>query len=178
MILRSTRRISFPDGHDAVAFAYHVALSPEGTRIAYFDGMFDHSHSLWVVKADGTERRVLLDDELSDPGPVRALTWSPDGEWLAFTTDASLYLVRPDGTGIRRVVSGGFGTAPAVHWSPDGSRIAFLRMGGTCVARTGEDEDLTCEAELVIVNVDGDDEQVIEGIRTRENARLAWNPRA
>ena len=50
LILRSTRRISFPDGHDAVAFAYHVALSPEGTRIAYFDGMFDHSHSLWVVK--------------------------------------------------------------------------------------------------------------------------------
>jgi Tol biopolymer transport system component len=84
---------------------------------------------------------------------VRALTWSPDGEWLAFTTDASLYLVRPDGTGLRRVVSGGFGTAPAVQWSPDGSRIATLRMGGTCVSRTGKDENLTCEA------------------------RIAWNPR-
>jgi dipeptidyl aminopeptidase/acylaminoacyl peptidase len=170
LILRSTRRI-----RGFLAFAYHPALSPDGMRIAYFDGMFDHSHSLWVVNADGTERRVLLDDELSDPGHVRALTWSPAGKWLAFTTDESLYLVRPDGTGLRRVVSGGFGTAPAVQWSPDGSRIAYLRMGATCGSRTGE--DLTCEAELVIVNVDGGDEQVIEGIRTKENARIAWNPR-
>jgi len=171
LILRSTRRIG-----SALAFTYHPALSPDGTRIAYFDGMFDHSHSLWMVNADGTQRRVLLDDELSDSGHLRALAWSPDGEWLAFTTDAGLYLVGSDGTGLRRVVSGGFGTAPALQWSPDGWRIAYLRMGGTCVSRTGEDEDLTCEAALSIVNVLGGDEQVIEGIRMRENARIAWNP--
>ena len=130
LILRSARQVSFPDGHSALAFAYHPVLSPDGTRIAYFDGMYDHSHNLWVANADGTKRRVLLDDELSDADHIRALTWAPDGEWLAFTTDASLYLVRPDGTGLRRMVSGGFATAPAVQWSPDGSRIAYLRMGG------------------------------------------------
>jgi Tol biopolymer transport system component len=177
LILRSTRQISFPDGHSALAFAYHPALSPDGTRIAYFDGMYDHSHNLWVANADGTGRRVVLDDELSAPGHMRSLTWAPDGEWLAFTTDGSLYVVRPDGTGLRRVVSGGFVTAPPVQWSPDGSRIAYLRMGTTCVSRTGEDEDLTCEAALSIVNVDGGDERIIEGIRTPENARIAWNPR-
>jgi hypothetical protein len=39
---------------------------------------------------------------------------------------------------------------------------------------------LACEAELVIVNVDGGDERIIEGIRTPEiaGARIAWNPRA
>jgi Tol biopolymer transport system component len=176
LILRSTRRITFPDGHSALAFAYHPALSPDGTRIAYFDGMFDHSHNLWVANADGTERRVLLDDELSAADHIRALTWSPDGEWLAFTTDGSLYLVRPDGTGLRRMVSGGFARASAVQWSPDGSRIAYLRMGQTCVSLTGKDEDFTCDTALSIVNVDGGDEQVIEGIRMRENARIAWNP--
>jgi dipeptidyl aminopeptidase/acylaminoacyl peptidase len=178
LILRSTRQVSFPDGRSALAFAYQPALSPDGTRIAYFDGMYDHSHNLWVANADGTKRRVLLDDELSDADHIRALTWAPGGEWLAFTTDASLYLVRPDGTGLRRVVSGGFVTAPAVQWSPDGSRIAYLRMGDTCVSRTGKDEDFVCEAALSIVNVDGGDEQVIEGIGMRENARIAWNPRA
>ena len=177
LILRSTRRISFPDGHSALAFAYHPALSPDGTRIAYFDGMYDHSHNLWVANADGTERRLLLDDEVSSAGHVRALTWSPDGEWLAFATDGSLYVVRPDGTGLRRVVSGGFATAPAVQWSPDGSRIAYLRQGGgACVSHTGKDEDFICEAELVIVNVYIGYEQVIEGIRTKEIARMAWNP--
>jgi Tol biopolymer transport system component len=177
LILRSTRRVSFPDGHSALAFAYQPALSPDGRRIAYFDGMWDHSHNLWVVNADGTERRVLLDDEVSAAGHMRALTWAPDGEWLAFATDDSLYLVRPDGTGLRRVVSGTFAAAAGVQWSPDGSRIAYLRTGGTCVSRTGEDEDFICDAALSIVNVDGGDEQVIEGIWSPENARIAWNPR-
>jgi dipeptidyl aminopeptidase/acylaminoacyl peptidase len=176
LILRSTRRVSFPDGHTALAFAYQPALSPDGTRIAYFDGMYDHSHNLWVANADGTGRRVVLDEEVSASGHMRGLTWAPDGERLAFATDNSIYVVRLDGTGLKRVVSGGF--APAMQWSPDGSRIAYLREGGTCVSRTGEDEDLTCEAELVIVNVEGGDERIIEGIRTPEigRARIAWNP--
>lgn len=178
LILRSTRQVSFPDGHSALAFAYQPALSRDGTRIAYFDGMYDHSHNLWVANADGTERRVVLDEEVSAAGHIRALTWSPDGEWLAFATDSSLYVVRPDGTGLRRVVSGQFVTAPAVQWSPDGSRIAYLRTGGTCVSPTGKDEDLACEeGALSIVNVDGTGEQVIEGIRTPEIAWIAWNPR-
>ena len=178
LILRSTRRVSFPDGHSALAFAYQPALSPDGRRIAYFDGMWDHSHNLWVVNADGSERRVLLDDEVSAAGHMRALTWAPDGEWLAFATDDSLYLVRPDGTGLRRVVSGNFAAVAGVQWSPDGSRIAYLRTGdGTCVSSTGEDEDFVCDAALSIVNVDGGDEQVIEGIWSPENARIAWNPR-
>ena len=178
LILRPTRRVSFPDGHSALAYAYHPALSPDGRRIAYFDGMYDHSHNLWVAKADGTERRVALDDEVSAPGHMRALTWSPDGEWLAFTTDDSVYLVRPDGTGLRRVFSGGFVSAPAVQWSPDGSRLAYLHTGQTCVSWTGKDEDLTCAAgALSIVNVDGGYKQVIEGLRTPEIAWIAWNPR-
>ena len=156
----------------------HPALSPDGTRIAYFDGKGDHSHSLWVANADGTERRALLDDEFSGAGHMRALTWSPDGGWLAFTTDDSLYLVRPDGAALRRVVSGDFVTAPAVQWSRDGSRIAYLRERGTCFSSTGKDEDFICEAgRLVIVNVDGGDEQVIEGIRTPGNALDRLEPK-
>ena len=178
LILRSTRRVSFPDGHSALAYAYHPALSPDGGRIAYFDGMYDHSHNLWVANADGTGRRVALDDEVSASGHIRALTWSPDGEWLAFTTDDSVYLVRPDGTGLRRVYSGGFASAPAVQWSPDGSRLAYLHTGQTCVSLTGKDEDFTCAAgALSIVDVDGGYEQVIKGLRTPEIAWIAWNPR-
>ena len=156
LILRSTRRISF-QGRSLLAFAYQPALSPDGRRIAYFDGFGDHSHNLWVANADGTERRVVLDEEVSRPGHMRALTWSPDGEWLAFETDDGIYLVRPDGSGLRPVVEkGGVNPAYAGQWSPDGARIAYLRGGA-----------------LSIVNVDGGDERIVEGIWARS---IAWNP--
>jgi Tol biopolymer transport system component len=146
-------------------------------RIAYFDGMSDHSHNLWVANADGSERRMVLDKELSAVDHIRALTWAPNGEWLAFVTDQSIYLVRPDGTGLRRVASPGVSvSAPGVQWSPNSSRIAYLRIGPTCISMTGKDEDSTCESTLSIVNVDGSDEQVIEGIRTPPNSAIAWNP--
>ena len=176
MILRSTRRIPF-HGRKLLAYAEEPALSPDGTRIAYFDGFGDHSHNLWVANADGTKRRVLLEEEFSGAGHMRSLTWAPGGELLAFSTDDSLYVVRPDGTGLRRVVSGGFVRAPAVQWSPEGSRIAYLRMGDTCTSVTGKDEDFVCEAALHIVNVYVGGEQIIEGISTKENAHIAWNPR-
>lgn len=158
---------------------YRPTFSPDGTQIAYFDGLGDWGHSLWVMNADGTERRLLLDEELPGfgAGHMNALTWSPDGQWLAFTTDDGIYLVRPDGTGLRRVALDVLGVAPGVQWSPDGSRIAYFRVGETCFSPTGEDEDLICEAgALSIVNVDGGDERIIEGIRTPENAWIAWNP--
>jgi len=177
LILSSSRRVSFPDGHSARAFVYQPALSPDGAWIAYFDGMYDHSHHLWVANANGRERRIVLDNELSAAGHVRALTWAPSGEWLAFVTDNSIYLVRPDGTGLRRFASPGeLVTAPGVQWSPDGSRIAYLRIGQTCTSVTGKDEHLTCEGTLSIANVDGIHEQVIEGIRTPLSSSIAWNP--
>jgi WD40 repeat protein len=176
LILRSTRRVSFPDGRSALAFVYEPALSPDGTRIAYFDGMYDHSHHLWVANADGRERRLVLGKQVSAAaGHVRSLTWAPNGEWLAFATDNSISLVRPDGTGLRRVASPGV-SAPGVQWSPDGSRIAYLRIGQTCVSPTGKDEDFICEGTLSIANVDGIGEQVIGGIRTPLNSSIAWNP--
>jgi Tol biopolymer transport system component len=172
LILRSTRRVSLPDGHSALAFVYEPALSPDGTRIAYFDGMYDHSHNLWVANANGRERRLVLDKELSAAGHIRALTWAPNGEWLAFVTDSSISVVRPDGTGLRRVASSRV-DVPGVQWSADGSRIAYLRIGQTCTSPTGKDEDFICEGTLSIANIG---EQVIGGIRTPMNSSIAWNP--
>ena len=158
LIRRATRRVFLPElRRSFLTDVYHPALSPDGTQIGYFDGMGDHSHNLWVMNADGTERRLLLDHEVARPGHMYALTWSPDGEWLAFETGDGIYLVRPDGSGLRRVVEKGFfSAAHAVQWSPDGSRIAYLRGGA-----------------LSIVNVDGGDERIVEGIRSRS---IAWNP--
>ncbi|MGW4599519.1 TolB family protein, partial [Streptomyces sp. NPDC004457] len=62
---------------------------------------------LWAGPVDGDEAR-LLD---SSPDPVKEVSWSPDGRWIAYTTapgggeHSRVLCVRPDGTG-RRVLAG------------------------------------------------------------------------
>ncbi len=70
-------------------------------------------------------------------------SWSPDGKWIAFTSDrdtkrarwdggwelvqsTALYIVRADGSSLRRLTEPG-GYAGSPRWSPDGRRILFYR---------------------------------------------------
>jgi Tol biopolymer transport system component len=64
--------------------------------------------------------------------------WSPDGRFIAFAStredgSTGIYVVRPDGRGLRRLFSG---TASQVDWSPDGRRIAFVGVDGIYVMRS------------------------------------------
>jgi TolB protein len=76
--------------------------SPDGERLAFVDGNF-----LAVVDRDGSDLRRLTPprlklDFLGEHGPA----WSPDGNWIAFATTSNgydLYIVRPDGSGLRRL---------------------------------------------------------------------------
>jgi Tol biopolymer transport system component len=61
--------------------------------------------------------------------------WSPDGHWIAFTmaTRATgglheLYLMHPNGSGVRRLTSAAgslFSSQPT--WSPDSEQLLFTR---------------------------------------------------
>jgi TolB protein len=114
-----------------------AAWSPDGTTIA-FSRLESTSRPLreatiYLADADGSQLRSLGPHGLS-------AAWSPDGTRLAFVSfdDANappcpaascppsgeLYVVRVDGSGLRRLTSS---KADDEHpsWSPDGSRIAF-----------------------------------------------------
>jgi TolB protein len=56
-----------------------------------------------VVRADGTG----LVNVTADPANGKALSWAPDGSLLAFSSDRAgtdeIYLVKPDGSGLRRL---------------------------------------------------------------------------
>ena len=66
---------------------------------------------------------------------VRGLVprWSPDGAWIAYwssgvsETEAALYLVRPDGSGLRRISAEGRRyRSVGLDWSPDGEWLVAV----------------------------------------------------
>lgn len=97
--------------------------SPDGSQIAYFDGMGDWGHSLRVMNSDGTDSRVVVENDATlGGGHVDGLQWSPDGSQLAFSIEGRLYVVGVDGSGFRLVTDGW-----EPYWSPDGAYIAYAR---------------------------------------------------
>jgi dipeptidyl aminopeptidase/acylaminoacyl peptidase len=118
---------------------YWPAFSPDGTKIAYFHGGGDHSHSLRVMNADGTPVRVLFGrNQLPNPAAshMYGLAWSPDGSQLAFDADGpgarGIWLIGDDGSRLMRVIADGMSPS----WSPDGSHIAYARRGALYVANS------------------------------------------
>jgi Tol biopolymer transport system component len=103
---------------------YAPTWSPDGSQIAYFDGMGDWGHRLRVMDSDGTDSRVVVENsETLVAGHVEGLEWSPDGSELAFSIAERLYVVGVDGSGFRLVTD----QAVEPYWSADGSHIAYTR---------------------------------------------------
>jgi Tol biopolymer transport system component len=67
-------------------------------------------------------RAILLSDSI---GPIREVSWSPDGRWVAFigARDRQLWTVGVDGGTPNRVAS----DARRVRWAPSSDAVYFLR---------------------------------------------------
>jgi TolB protein len=84
---------------------------------------------LYVVNADGSDKRLLKRREfIGYPGPAQA-AWSPDGQTIAFEGYSRVLFVNADGSGQRDVTRElRLGQLPV--WSPDGHRIALFKCRG------------------------------------------------
>jgi TolB protein len=112
--------------------------SPDGRRIA-FARDYGSAADIYVMDADGSNVvRRTVDSHLWPavvccvPGGLRSAVWSPDGLWLAVSTeglyDSDIWLIPADDDGSPPVHLATGARSPA--WSPDGRRIAFVRISG------------------------------------------------
>jgi TolB protein len=123
-----------PDGSDLVALAHEdgyeqfATWSPDGGRILFTrsPGFESYAQDVYVMDADGSNERQLTDWRGVDSFPA----WSPDGSWIAFASDrdapagarraneasqtladVSMYVMRADGSDVRRVLAAARGEA-------------------------------------------------------------------
>jgi len=101
-------------------------FSPDGTRLAYVSDQTGVPQ-VWVTALEGgTPLQVTKGDD-----PVGRVIWSPGGEWLALSLapgggmNTQIYIVRPDGTGLRRLTDGGRETNNLGAWTHDGRRLTM-----------------------------------------------------
>jgi Tol biopolymer transport system component len=132
---------------------YDAQFSPDGTRILFRrtgDGRLPGTGSItyfgapaiFVMNADGSGVRHV---RVEPNQLVLGARWSPDEEIL-FIADTQaddgreglgIYVVRSDGTDLRRIIRGQNGTP---QWAPDGERILF-QAGSRLVTVDGEGLD-------------------------------------
>jgi Tol biopolymer transport system component/predicted Ser/Thr protein kinase len=110
-------------------FLWSPALSPDGREVVFSQGEFDGSWHLWSIPIEGGAARRLTSGETGEIYP----RFSPDGEWLLYTTWAAPRRVGriPRGGGAPALVATEAGVESAYgDISPDGRFIAFSRTEG------------------------------------------------
>lgn len=138
--------------------SYHPSISPDGRRIVFTRGLgesleccgFERTQ-LYVMDADGTDQRPLLDHE-RDTSP----SWSPRGDQIAFTrrvgTASHDLMVVPVAGGSPRAVARGVLSGSTPVWSPDGTTIAWAGERGieTVLVATGERRSVPLGADALV----------------------------
>lgn len=114
------------------AVSAQSSAAASGGKIAFLRFISGKPEYLDVVNSSGSGLKALR--EVS--GFVDRISWSPDGQRVAFSTTPSsgvggsvLYVMRADGRGLRKLARG-FSSAA---WSPDGTKIAAAGPGGIFV---------------------------------------------
>ena len=99
-------------------------FSPDGKWVSFIANL-SGVPQVWIVSAGGGYPRMVTNS--SDP--ANQAVWSPTSDWLAVTIapggglNSQVYLVKPDGTGMRRLTQGGKDNNAIDAWSDDGTQL-------------------------------------------------------
>jgi Tol biopolymer transport system component len=151
------RLTNYPAYDDQASFA------PDGKQIVFVSTRETGKAHLWILDVNTKAVRALTSSEGSDFRPA----WSPDGQWIAFSSDrdstlpfakgrwehlhvVDIYLVHPDGTGLKRISKhGDFCGSP--KWEPTSRSVIAYCMAAedTWTFRAGPRE-----GETTIMRID------------------------
>jgi Tol biopolymer transport system component len=140
--------------------------SPDGTQIA-FSSDREGSRDIFVMHADGTQLRKVVDTGLNDYFP----DWSPHGTQLAFfaldlpSTRQDIFTVNLDGSSLQNLTNTPNVVDEDPKWSPDGSQIIF---------QTDRDRNF----EIYVMNADGSQPQNLTNHRGRDYWPEWWDAAA
>ncbi len=117
------------------AYEDQAAFSPDGKQLVFVSTRGSGYADLWTLDIATKSAKALT----SGPGGDYRPAWSPDGKWIAFSSGrgitapfaegrwerqqlADIYLIRPDGSGMKKVTNtGGFCGSP--KWMDDGRHV-------------------------------------------------------
>ena len=114
---------------------YPVEVAPDNRQLAVLSNRAEQLN-LFVFNLGSREWRPVTFFKT----PAFGARWSPAGDWLSVNTIESQdlrnqdgYLVRPDGSGLKRIFRVREGSEDTINdWHPDGRRLAVLSdAGGT-----------------------------------------------
>jgi tricorn protease-like protein len=131
--------------------------SNDGRWLAVNEGPPDGPRRIAIVRPDGSGLKIVSAD-LGDVDAEGVNSWSPDGKWIYFGGDRSIWRTNVvTSTSERLTSSRALSVAPAL--SPDGTRLAYLL-------------DTPTNWDLYVANPDGTDPTLL-----LQNARNnGWSP--
>lgn len=100
-----------------------------------------------------------------------SFTWSPDGQWIAFaggipeTQRLDIFIIKPDGTGLKRMTNSSHGEA-GLSWSPNGKSIVYSYSSSTSTFP---------ESDLALLDVDKAQTYLLTSTKGSEH-RPTWSP--
>lgn len=97
--------------------------APNGQDVVYEgpQGDAEGGNQIWIANTMGVKATQL---SFNSSSTNRDPAWSPDGQWIAWTSHDQIRLIRPDGSEDRGIPNlPRHASRPS--WSPDSERIAF-----------------------------------------------------
>ena len=130
---------------DDPSYDDQAAFSPDGKQLAFVSTRNGGYARIWTMDLQSRRARAVTTTTTATGigGDFRP-SWSADGQWIAFSSDrgttmkmargrwealqpADIYLVRPDGTGLKRLTTSG-DSCGSPKFSSDGRRLLAYCM--------------------------------------------------
>jgi dipeptidyl aminopeptidase/acylaminoacyl peptidase len=101
-------------------------FSPDGQWVSFISNISGIPQA-WIVPAQGGYPRMVTNGD----DPVTGVQWSPTSDWLAVTIapggglNTQVYVLKPDGMGMKLLTKGGEDNNGFDAWTEDGKQIAI-----------------------------------------------------